>query len=416
MAPLTDSGELLMENVRHIARSGRIVVTMVLVAASAAGATWTGGRTTPNLSEIVAIDETGEPGWLFGTEDLAGDGNIFQQQEQSIDIRTAYASTDAQRLWVRTYVSDTAVPGGNVTVYVFIDSDQSASTGGSAAATNVSPSFTDDPSSGGYEWVVGVRGNESIVGAWQWDGAQFAPANLPPNQTAAEVETDLDPIRIGANDHGYLQLMVDLGALGLDQQCNANLYVRSSNDTAALGAGDLEVGQVASCVPADANDNGIPDPVEPPPGCTSDDQCPGDGVCVNGACVLAVPCVDASDCQPGELCTPDGRCVPEPSGSCTTNEDCGDLVCAGGQCVACTPGGAECGAGRRCAPNGRCISDTGGAAGSGGVEPVPGQEVQGGACTCSLPGGARSGPSLALALLLPIALGARRASRRRRAR
>ena len=390
-------------------RSAIWAVAGLLVSTSAFGQSWPGGRSTPSLLELFAVDETGETGWLYGGEDLAGDGSIFQQQEQSIDIRTAYASTDAQRLWVRTYVSDTAVPGGNVVVYVFIDSDQNASTGGSAAAANIDPKFTDDPSPGGYEYVVGVRGNESIVGVWEWDGSQFATVNTSPAETAAEVDTDLDPIRIGANDHGYLQAMVDLGVVGLTQQCNANLYVRSVNDTAALGDGDLEVGQVGGCVPADANNNGIPDPVEPSGQCTSDDQCPGDGVCVNGNCVYAAPCIDASDCDADETCTADGRCVPQPSGSCTDSAECGDLVCTSGQCSACSSD-AECGSGRRCAPTGRCVSETGGTGGTSGIEPLPNQEVQGGACTCSLPG--RPAPAYWLSLLLlPLAIVVRRWSR-----
>src|SRR5688572_22496664 len=55
---------------------------------------WALGRQGPGLRELFAIDQTGETGWLYGQEDLAGDGlATFRQQEQSIDIRTAYAAS-----------------------------------------------------------------------------------------------------------------------------------------------------------------------------------------------------------------------------------------------------------------------------------------------------------------------------------
>lgn len=400
-------------NPRFVALPALVAAALLLVAPAALGQSWTGSRSTPSLTELFAVDATGENGWLYGQEDLAGDGSSFQQQEQSIDIRTAYAAADAQDLWVRAYVSDTQAPGGNVSIYLFIDADAASGTGGPAIAENIDPKFSSDSSPGGYEWVVGLRGNESVIGLWEWDGAQWATANFTPQQIAAEVGVDLDPILIGANDHGYVQGTVDLSLVGLSSSCDANLYVRSSNDTAAIGAGDLEVGQVGSCVPADGDGNDIPDPLQPDTGCTSDDQCPGDGVCVNGACVIAVPCVDASDCAANQQCTPDGRCVPVPSGTCTDSEECGELVCSGGQCVACTLGGSECGAGRKCAPDGRCVADTpgaGGSAGSTGIEPAEGQEVQGGACVCTAASGSSPG-ALAL-LLLPLALSLRRLRRR----
>lgn len=59
---------------------------MLTTASSARAQTWAEARTTPVLGEIVAIDATGEAGWLYGFEDLAGDGETFKQQEKSIDI------------------------------------------------------------------------------------------------------------------------------------------------------------------------------------------------------------------------------------------------------------------------------------------------------------------------------------------
>lgn len=407
---------------RAVAAVAAVLVSAV--AAPAAAQTWAGGRTTPGLGELFAVDKTGEPGWLYGQEDVAGDGiGTFKQQEQSIDIRTAYAATDLQRLWLRVYVSDSSAPGGNVTAYFFIDSDNNASTGGSAAATSIDAKFTEDSSPGGYEYALGVRGNASVTGLWQWQTPQnqWTKAQLNPNDASAESGTDLDPIRLDGDTHGYLQGAVNLSSVNVTQACNAQLYVRSVNDVAALGAGDLEVGQVGSCVPSDANNNGVPDPLQPPGGCTSNAQCPGGGVCVGGKCVIAQPCIKPADCPTNQTCTQDGRCVPKPSGSCTTNAECGDLICTGGQCVACTTGGNQCGAGQTCAPTGHCVTASGGTggagaggAGDGGVALDPGEAVKGGACACSVPGRRGSGPlALGLALLLPLGWTARRSRRRR---
>jgi len=100
----------------------------------AQAATWIAGRTTPNVKELVTVDETGEDLWLYGSEDIAGDGETFNPPEPNLDIRTAYATSDASRFWARTYVSDANAPGANVLVFVFIDADNNATTGESAAS------------------------------------------------------------------------------------------------------------------------------------------------------------------------------------------------------------------------------------------------------------------------------------------
>jgi len=69
---------------------------VVLASSPTFAQTWVGGRITPDLGEIVAIDATGEAGWLYGKEDLVGDGDAFKQQEQSIDIRTAWRRTSTR--------------------------------------------------------------------------------------------------------------------------------------------------------------------------------------------------------------------------------------------------------------------------------------------------------------------------------
>jgi Cys-rich repeat protein len=397
----------------------------LLLAAASAGAiaaltghaqaqTWALGRQGPGLRELFAIDRTGESSWLYGQEDLAGDGlATFRQQEQSIDIRTAYAASDDGAFFFRVYVSDTAPAGGNVSAYIFIDSDQNRATGGTAAASAIDARFTSDSSGGGYEFVLGVRGNQSVIGLWQWQQAQGAWTTLqtPPNRAAAEAGSFLDPIRINGDTHGYLQGRVALGEVNLTAACLANLFVRTTNETAALGAGDLEVGQVGTCAPADGNGNGVPDVVEPPPGCTSNAQCPNGGVCVNGRCILAPACLSDADCSATERCD-NGRCVARPTNTpCASNAECNGLVCLNGMCGPCTAGG-QCESGLVCGPDGRCTDGSG--AGGSGPTLAPGEEVRGGACACSIPGsGSRSA---LLGAVLPLLVFVRRRFRRSPAR
>ena len=388
---------------------------LILASGAAQAQTWVSPRTAPWLGEIVAVDATGETDWPYGAEDVAGDGLAnFAQQERSIDIRTAYAAADPTRLWLRTYVSDQNAAGGNVVVYAFIDADESPLTGGSAAATEVDPLFTTDPSNGGYEYAVEIRGNATVGALWEWNAgqAQFVAANLQPNEADAEAGQDADPIELFGDDHGYVQTAVALARVGLTPSCTALLFFRSVSQAGA----DLEVGQVGPCVPADANGDDVPDVVVPVAGCTNDTQCPGGGICVNGQCLVPEPCLTAADCAASELCSPSGHCVPAPSGNCTTSAECGDLVCAGGQCDSCLSAPAQCAAGTRCAPTGHCVLDgggAGGAGGGGGADPLAGLgDVRGGSLAC------RAGPPSAgvpawLGALLGLAVGLfrRRAAR-----
>jgi Cys-rich repeat protein len=375
------------------ARRIALVVVCLSFGATAYSATWVGARTTPTLREVVVIDATGELSWPYGAEDVAGDGVAsFQPAEQSVDVRTAYAATEPQRFWVRVYVSGTAPPGANVHAFVFIDSDRSAATGGTAIAPEVNAAFTSDRSPGGYEYVLEVGGNGSAAQLWSRQGAQYALVARPAPRVTGEVGTDTDPIRIGVLSHGYLQASIDLADVNLMQACNANLYVRTVDETAPPGAADLEVGQVATCIPTDADNNRVPD-VLVPPGCASDAQCPGGGICQAGRCVLAVACAADADCGAGMQCTPDGRCVPVPNGTCRTNADCNGLVCQGGRCTACTLGGNQCGAGQVCAPDGHCLvgQGTSGGGGDGNLVLAADESVKGGACHCTL--SARPGPT-----------------------
>jgi MYXO-CTERM domain-containing protein len=344
----------------------------------AAAATWTNG-TTPHLGQIFAIDATGEANWLYGAEDVLGDGlSTFTPAEQALDLRTAYASTNQTQLWTRVYVSGAAAVDTTLTVFVFVDSDMSTATGGGTASTTLSPMFTTEMSPGGYDYVIGVHGDGTMAGVWQWRTTptpDYVTVATNPAQTAAEAGSDTDPIRIGAGVHAYVQSRVDLSVVGLTQACDANLWVRSAR---ASGASDLDMTYATSCVPAKTN--GVPT-ILVVTGCTSDAQCPQNGVCDNGQCVLAPPCGSSADCPAGDTCTADGRCVPTGGGSCTTLADCPNgLACVSGSCVACTQGGNDCGAGYRCAPNGTCVA--GGGTGTG--------EVEGGAFHCSVSNGPRS--------------------------
>lgn len=379
---------------------------------AAAAQTWVGPRTTPSINEIVAIDATGEEGWLYGWEDLAGDGQEFRQQEQSIDIRTVYASTDAQRFWVRLYVSDENQAGGNVTAYVFIDADHDTATGGTAQAEEIHPLFTTGASFEGFDYVIEISGNGSIAAIWEWSEqptGEYQSSTPAAAEAEAEADQDVDPIEINLTDHGYLQGMVDLDLVGLTEACNAMLFVRSVHGSGDDDS-DLEVGTIGPCVPVDANGDDVPDLVLPTDPCDSDDQCPGGGICVDGVCIVPAHCLTNDDCDAGEECI-DHVCVPVGGEDCTDDADCLSGYCVDGTCQPCTSDD-QCGPGRRCLA-GRCVADpnagVGGAGGGtvvAGVPIYPGDEVQGGALTCAAATGSRAGGSLAGLLLAILGLAA----------
>ncbi|XXT16439.1 hypothetical protein WME94_40020 [Sorangium sp. So ce429] len=392
-------------------------LAVALVPNSSAAQTWTGGRTTPVLDEIVAIDQTGEPRWPYGEEDVAGDGEgTFAQPERSIDFRTAYAIADAGRLWARGYVSETTAIGGEVTLFVFIDADKNRGTGGTARAPEIDERFTVDESPGGYEVVLGVKGDGTRSGVWAFASASgtYEPVTVNEMQVATEAGTDVDPLLIGDARRGYAQGSIDLTIAGVSAACEANLYFRSVTDAAGVGLGDLDIGISASCVANDTDDDRVPDVIVPPSGCTRDADCAGAGVCVGGDCVLPVSCTDDADCDADEDCSPDYRCVPTPSGTCTSNDDCGDLVCVAGQCGPCSLGGDQCGADERCAPTGSCVEGaaSSGAGGPGEPDLEEGDAVQGGACACTAGPAPFGGGALSLLAVGGLALAWRRRPRR----
>ncbi|HTN89403.1 MAG TPA: MYXO-CTERM sorting domain-containing protein, partial [Sorangium sp.] len=115
-----------------------------------------------------------------------------------------------------------------------------------------------------------------------------------------------------------------------------------------------------------------------------------------------------------EDCSPDYRCVPTPSGTCTSNDECGDLVCLDGQCGPCSLGGVQCGADERCAPTGRCVEGaaSSGAGGPGEPDLEAGDAVQGGACACTAGPAPFGGGALSLLAVGGLALAFRRRPRR----
>jgi hypothetical protein len=125
----------------------------------------------------------------------------------------------------------------------------------------IDPKFTSDASPGGYDYVFGVRGNASITQIWKWDAPRCLRRRGPAGRSGAR---RVGPGRGSRSRSTARRTATCRGSsisrcVGLTPECKANLYVRSINAAASLGTGDLEVGQVAPCVPADMNDDNIPD-------------------------------------------------------------------------------------------------------------------------------------------------------------
>lgn len=262
----------------------RLMALLLLVASprEVLAQDWRNGRSTPLLRELVLVDATGDGFWPFDREDVAGDGLTFEPPEASVDIRSLYAAADAQRLWLRLYVAGDAEPGAQIVAFVFLDLDSDSGTGGGADATDLHARFVDDPTDGGYELAIGLRGDGTLIDAWRWDGAAWAPEARADRDIQVSTGVDLDPLRFGADDHGYLQAEVDHGLTGLDATCATVLFARTWNE--AEDYGDLDVGDRSACVSADGDGNGAPDVIEGND-CDGDEDCAGDGDCVDGACV-----------------------------------------------------------------------------------------------------------------------------------
>jgi hypothetical protein len=394
---------------RHAMKGGRWVAALLVLASpfGASAQTWAGNRERPSLREIAAIDRTGETNWLWGEEDVAGDGlNQFSDAELAIDARTVYLRVEGNRLWWRTYLSATEAPENNLMAYLFVDSDLDENTGLSAAAPEVDPAFTEDKSLGGYEYVVAVRGDGAQATLWSLNPEEtaFVAATVTASQLIGESDVILDPLRVGDDDHGYVQASIANDLVEVAAQCQARFYVRTTNQTKSLGAGDLEVGEAITCTPADVNTNAVPDVLEPVAACHSDAQCPSGGICWDERCWLAPVCFDDTDCPKNATCV-SGSCIAISGTDCRVPSDCITGLCVGEQCVVCTSD-AACGAERVCAPDGRCVDEdvagpaaggTGNAdandAGMSGVDLLEGERIQGGPCACRYVSDAKQGQS-----------------------
>jgi hypothetical protein len=273
----------------------------VLCALPAGAQTWVHQRTTPGVGELVAVDQTGEPSWLFGPEDIAGDGPAdFNAAEQAADVRSAYAATDDQRLWLRVYVSARTEPEA-LRAFVFVDTDSDPSTGGPARAPEVDAALdADAAAAGGYEFALAWTGT-SFLGAWRWtpgtgngnNADAYQPVtNVEPLHAAVERGIDLDPLKLTAAQNGYVQLALDVEPIQVGVRCEANLLFRSTSGTLR----DRDLGRAGPCVPGDANDNGVADVAESDATCMTDSQCPVDGRCEDGQCVAPAVVV-----APGEV-------------------------------------------------------------------------------------------------------------------
>jgi hypothetical protein len=396
-------------------RSLAVFAFALLQASASSAQTWSEARQDPALWQIVAIDGTGETGFPYGREDVAGDGlGTFSAAEAGSDLRSIYASTDPMRLWLRAYLAATAAPGPNLRAFFFIDADARNNTGGPAQGMELDEALTKDPTPGGYEVAVSVRGNGMVLGLFVWNATMRAwvedeDAGAP--DVSAEAAVSPDPLAVGETRHGYVQLALAHSLSGLSQSCGGTLFVRVLGEgPASRSFADDAPEEIACHAPED--EYGVPIVLQPD-GCESDAQCPADGICRDGVCLIAYACDDNDDCPSDHSCT-QNRCVRVVSGTCDDDADCEGLVCEDARCVACSENGARaCASGLSCSPDGSCIDtdDVGGADGGGGSQ-GPGK-VQGGAFSCAMSPTRASASSL---VLLALALTVLRERRRRLSR
>jgi hypothetical protein len=396
-----------------------VLVLALMLTSRARAQTWSLEREGPSLFEIIAVDATGEPLWPYKQEDLAGDGAQTElADEAAVDLRTAYADARAARLWLRAYVRATVAPTASSVAFFFIDTDANTKSGGSASGTQLWPAFPADPTPGGYERAVGLRGDGTLLGLFFWDAAKKQWAKQPesPPLTATEAGIGHDPLRILGDDHGYFQASLDLSVAGLDAACGGAIFVRLWNDANGKRSfGDDADMKAASC---HANLNRFGDPaLLQSDVCTADESCPAQGHCRSGSCVFGYACGTDNECRSGEHCTA-GVCTRVVDKTCKLSADCDGLVCDAGRCVACSDTGARaCTSGWLCRPDGSCLAAQTASAGTGpssagsGAAGSGAPRVRGGAFSCSA-GSPRASSDTALLWWALIGLGLARRTRR----
>ena len=391
----------------HLALFAAVFAWFVLAASPVSAQTWSTARTRPALYQIVAIDRSGELGWPYGREDVAGDGlTTFLEDEAASDLRTVYADANTERTWLRAYFAALRAPNANLTLFFFLDVDARDATGGPAQGGPLGAGLAEDPTSGGYERALAVRGDGTALGAWVWDVVAngWMPLQLNAGSVRGEAGLARDPLRILALDHAYVQVDVQHAVSGLDAACGARIFVRARFDGGpARSFGDDVREEVACRAPTD--ELGDPEIVRSI-SCRADADCPAGGRCREGACLFAYDCEADRDCRSGERCSAT-QCVRVVDRTCVVSAECDGLVCEAGRCVACSEGGsAACPGGSYCSPNGSCVDADELGDGVG--------RVQGGAFHCAAGPGDASAVSFGALSLLGLSLALRARIRRRR--
>jgi hypothetical protein len=386
------SGSFLARRSAQLAAASLSVIALVASLSSTASAqTWSQQRERPALFEIVAIDETSQPLWIFGSEDIAKDGvGTYAADEAAVDLRSVYADTRSDGLWVRAYVASDVEPLPGAVAFFFLDNDSNAKTGGKAEGDLLFDGWSTDPSPGGYEVAVGMRGDGTALGVFSWDDTKDAWTRQPDKPVLVTLETGKarDPVRLSGDNHGYFQITLDSSVVELGDGCTGPLFVRLWNDATGMRAfGDSS--DVTICK-ARLNAYGDPEILRSN-ACDSDASCPANGKCRERTCVFEYECNKNDDCRADERCT-GSVCVRVVDKSCDAAADCDGLVCASDKCTACSDSGDRaCASGYVCTPGGTCIRPgatgaagrTGGGSGSSGSAGAGGERVRGGAFTCA---------------------------------
>ena len=363
----------------------------VALSDTASAQTWSLKRERPALFEIVAVDEAASTLWPFGQEDIAKDGvGTYAVDETAVDLRTVYADTRPDGLWVRAYVASDVDPMLTAVAFFFLDNDANTKTGGKAEGDALFDGWSTDPSTGGYEVAVGMRGDDTLLGVWLWDDKKAEWTLQPDKPELVKLETGKarDPLRLSGDDHGYFQIVLDLKVVELGDGCTGPLFVRTWNDAMGMRAfGDSS--DVTLCK-ARLNAYGDPEILQSHE-CDSDGSCPNRGKCRERTCVFEYECSEDTDCREDERCM-GSVCVRVVDKTCDSSSDCDGLVCAADECTACsTSGERACASGYLCTPGGSCIrpGDTGtsgregGGSGTSGSGGAAGERVRGGAFTCT---------------------------------
>lgn len=339
------------------------LVALCSFSASTQAQTWTLSRGYPALWQIAAVDGSGETGFPYGEEDVAGDGlRVFSAAEAAADLRTVYATADRNQLWVRAYVSAQEPPPLGVQLLLFLDVDENSRTGGPAERIADFFELPPDPSQGGYDLAVVTEAGAAPTQVLLWSAEEglWVPLEAPElDVLGVERGLAVDPLRIGPAERGYLQVVVGHGLSNLNELCASRMFVRlvhaeqTGPDEVALLVDDPLLGfECQSRVP---DYSSVPVVLRSFT-CGSAADCPGDSPCEQGVCLVELDCAVDLECPLAHECA-DGRCVRVGEAACVDDRDCGGLLCVEGACQRCDSAAElRCDEERLCAPEGTCIS------------------------------------------------------------